>query len=58
MTLVWRHSVEGMDWKSLSDLFLAVPLGHKDPADLKIAFSNSMFTCADRSHSPMARSSP
>jgi GNAT superfamily N-acetyltransferase len=45
MTLVWSHSLEGIDWEELSQLFLAAPLGHKKPADLKVAFSNSMYTC-------------
>ena len=45
MTLVWSHSVEEMDWEALSELYLAAPLGRKKPADLKVAFSNSMFTC-------------
>ena len=45
MALVWSHSIEGVDWEELSQLFLAAPLGHKKPADLKVAFSNSMFTC-------------
>ena len=39
------YSLENVDWEELSRLYLAAPLGTKDPADLKIAFSNSMFTC-------------
>lgn len=45
MTLEWIYSLENVDWEELSNLYLAAPLGHKDPADLKIAFSNSMFKC-------------
>jgi ribosomal protein S18 acetylase RimI-like enzyme len=45
MALEWRYSSEIVDWEELSDLYLAAPLGIKDPADLKIAFSNSMFKC-------------
>lgn len=45
MSVVWSHSVVGLDWEELSALYLAAPLGYKAPADLKIAFSNSMFTC-------------
>jgi ribosomal protein S18 acetylase RimI-like enzyme len=45
MALEWSHSIEGIDWEELSRLFLAAPLGHKKPTDLKVAFSNSMFTC-------------
>ncbi|MAU01805.1 MAG: GNAT family N-acetyltransferase [Anaerolineaceae bacterium] len=45
MTLEWRYSAENLDWEELSNLYLIAPLGQKDPADLKIAFSNSMFSC-------------
>jgi ribosomal protein S18 acetylase RimI-like enzyme len=45
MALEWAYSSETVDWEELSNLYLAAPLGHKDPADLKIAFSNSMFKC-------------
>ena len=45
MSFVCSHSVEGVDWEELSALYLAAPLGHKAPADLEVAFSNSMFTC-------------
>ena len=45
MAIVWSHSVEGIDWEELSELYLAAPLGYKKPADLKVAFSNSMFAC-------------
>ncbi len=45
MAFEWIYSLESVDWAELSSLYLAAPLGHKDPADLKIAFSNSMFKC-------------
>ena len=45
MPLEWIDSSENVDWEELSRLYLAAPLGHKDPSDLKIAFSNSMFKC-------------
>jgi GNAT superfamily N-acetyltransferase len=45
MTLEWIYSSENVDWEELSDLYRVAPLGRKDPADLKIAFSNSMFKC-------------
>jgi ribosomal protein S18 acetylase RimI-like enzyme len=32
-----------LDWEELSALFLAAPLGHKAPADLKITFGNSRY---------------
>lgn len=43
MQLVWKETPEGVDWQELSALYLAAPLGEKNPADLEKAFSNSMF---------------
>ena len=45
MVLEWIYSSEDLDWEELSRLYLAAPLGEKDPSDLQIAFSNSMFKC-------------
>lgn len=45
MALEWIYSLENIDWEELSRLYLAAPLGNKDPSDLKVAFSNSMFKC-------------
>jgi hypothetical protein len=45
MTLEWLYSSENVNWEELSALYLIAPLGQKDPADLKIAFANSMFKC-------------
>jgi ribosomal protein S18 acetylase RimI-like enzyme len=45
MALDWSHSIEGLDWDELRDLYLAAPLGHKNPSDLKTVFSNSAFRC-------------
>lgn len=45
MELEWISSVENVDWEELSRLYLIAPLGDKDPNDLKVAFSNSMFKC-------------
>ena len=45
MVIEWMYSSDNVDWEELSRLYLAAPLGHKDPSDLKIAFSNSMFKC-------------
>ena len=45
MTLEWKYSLENVDWEELYRLYLAAPLGHEQPADLKVAFSNSMFMC-------------
>lgn len=45
MTLEWTYSLENINWDELSNLYLIAPLGKKDPSDLKIAFSNSMYKC-------------
>ncbi|HSL45834.1 MAG TPA: GNAT family N-acetyltransferase [Anaerolineales bacterium] len=45
MALVWIFSSENVDWEELSALYLIAPLGQKEPADLKVAFGNSMFKC-------------
>jgi ribosomal protein S18 acetylase RimI-like enzyme len=45
MALEWIYSLENVDWEELSRLYLAAPLGHEGPSDLKVAFSNSMFKC-------------
>lgn len=45
MPLVWTHLIDNIDWNELSALYLAAPLGHKKPADLKTVFTNSMFRC-------------
>ena len=45
MEYEWLYSPEHVDWQELSNLYLVAPLGQKSPADLKVAFSNSMFKC-------------
>jgi ribosomal protein S18 acetylase RimI-like enzyme len=45
MTLEWSYSLDNVDWEELSRLYLTAPLGHKDPSELKVTFSNSMFKC-------------
>lgn len=45
MPFEWIHTSENLDWDELSQLYLDAPLGYKAPADLKVAFSNSMFKC-------------
>ena len=45
MALEWTYSSERVDWEELYRLYLAAPLGHEAPSDLKVAFSNSMFKC-------------
>lgn len=45
MAIEWRETLEDIDWGELSRLYLAAPLGYKEPAELRSAFSNSMFIC-------------
>ncbi len=45
MAIEWIDSLDGVDLEKLSNLYEIAPLGHKPPADLKIAFSNSLFKC-------------
>ena len=45
MTLVWKHSADGIDWEELSALYREAPLGEKKPLHLQKVFSNSMFQC-------------
>lgn len=45
MKFEWNYAEEGLDWEELSELYRIAPLGQKDPADLRISFSNSMFKC-------------
>jgi GNAT superfamily N-acetyltransferase len=43
MRLAWEESLGGVDWRELSALYRAAPLGDKSPSALEKAFSNSMF---------------
>ncbi|WP_096697759.1 GNAT family N-acetyltransferase [Polaromonas sp. AER18D-145] len=45
MPLAWTQLIDNVDWNELSALYLAAPLGNKNPADLKTVFTNSMFRC-------------
>lgn len=45
MPLVWSDSIDDLDWNELSALYHAAPLGNKNRADLKTAFTNSRFRC-------------
>jgi ribosomal protein S18 acetylase RimI-like enzyme len=45
MAIEWIDSLDSVDLEELSHLYEIAPLGHKMPADLKIAFSNSRFKC-------------
>ncbi len=43
MQIEWKETLEGVDWQELSALYLAAPLGEKNPANLETVFCNSMF---------------
>jgi GNAT superfamily N-acetyltransferase len=45
MALRWSDSIDGIDWDELSALYRVAPLGHKDPARLRVAFGNSRHCC-------------
>jgi len=45
LSFKWLYSQDEVDWKELSNLYKAAPLGNKTPEDLKKSFSNSMFKC-------------
>ena len=41
----WIFDDISIDWNELAHLYKIAPLGNKNPNDLKIAFSNSMYKC-------------
>lgn len=43
MSFNWKYDNDEVDWNELSQLYKIAPLGDKDPNDLKIAFTNSLF---------------
>jgi ribosomal protein S18 acetylase RimI-like enzyme len=45
MTIIWKESLQEINWDELSALYKAAPLGNKSPAWLQSAFTNSMFRC-------------
>lgn len=45
LNIEWLYSQNEIDWEELFSLYKVAPLGHKNPEDLKKAFSNSMFKC-------------
>jgi ribosomal protein S18 acetylase RimI-like enzyme len=42
-SLSWTDHLDQVDWDALAALYRVVGMGEKAPADLKVAFSNSMF---------------
>ena len=45
MIIRWSGSLDELDWDELSALYLAAPLGNKNPAWLRTAFGNSRLRC-------------
>ena len=45
MDLDWAFSQKDINWEELSNLYRLAPLGKKEPENLKIVFSHSMFKC-------------
>jgi predicted N-acetyltransferase YhbS len=45
MPFTWTDSLDEVDWRELSDVIRAAPLGHKEPERLRTAFTNSMYRC-------------
>jgi GNAT superfamily N-acetyltransferase len=45
MSLGWTDALDEIDWQELSALMRAAPLGDKDPALLRTAFTNSLYRC-------------
>ena len=43
MSLIWRESLERVDWDELSNLYKVAPLGNKKASDLTTVFTNSMY---------------
>jgi len=43
MALIWKETLDGVDWEELSALYRAAPLGNKTAAELETAFTNSRY---------------
>ena len=41
----WLFDDHSIDWVALSELYRLAPLGDKNPNELKLAFSNSLYKC-------------
>lgn len=45
MALHWSDALDGVDWEELSEVIRLAPLGTKEPALLRTAFTNSLYRC-------------
>jgi len=41
----WLFDDHSIEWVALSELYRLAPLGDKNPNELKLAFSNSLYKC-------------
>ena len=48
MAITWSYTIDGIDWHELEAVYRAAPLGNKNADDLRVAFSNSRYTCVAR----------
>lgn len=44
-SLRWQHDQRDISWEALAELYRVAPLGVKEPDDLRVCFTNSMFKC-------------
>lgn len=45
MSIEWTDDLTILDWDEVAALYRAAPLADKKAADLRTAFTNSMFRC-------------
>lgn len=45
MNINWVYEQTNVDWAELAELYKIAPLADKDPPELELVFSNSMFKC-------------
>jgi ribosomal protein S18 acetylase RimI-like enzyme len=45
MNIIFRSDQENINWIELCEIYEIAPLGTRNPRDLEIVFSNSMFKC-------------
>lgn len=45
MPITWTDDPTKLDWNEAAALYRLAPLGERDPAELELVFSNSMFKC-------------
>ena len=43
MSILWKEDTQNVNWDELSNLYEIAPLGKKDPNELKVVFSASLY---------------